>query len=1034
MPRRRVTVHLRLLAVVTLLTVLAAIAAFLIPAHAASVDHPKPALLAPGAIARAEVARGTSHAYRVWLRAGETFHATVEQLGVEVAVSLDRPSGRRLLALAAPDWNGGTQEIHLVAPPGEYRLTIAADSGAGAYRLCLDRPHPATERDRLLSAATIALSDGDRLRSAGKRVDAQRAYGRAATLSAQAGERRGLALALYRLGSLGEQAQSPDQALASYSEALSIWGAGVEANAVLNAIGRCQSALGWTDTALNTFQTVAEEARHKGDRLARAAALGNMAQIYTNRGEYQHALDLYREVRQTFADLRLENEEAVTLDNLAEVRFDLGAWQEGIDACEQARAIQERTGDHRNLLLSLRNLGAVYLGLKQWADARDLFEKARQLAHEEGDTTVEVGSENGLSYVYLEQGDIPRASETARTALRLARSARNLRLQANALGNLGAIEGRTFNTTKALGYFDEALRIYASQKEPGAEASILFGRAEILELAGRLDEAQSTIEKALGIVEHLRTSADGSDLRASLFASRQGYFELYIRLLMRLDALRPGRGYAARAFEASEETRARTLLDRLALANLDLRAGADPVLVRREVALEHRLGEAEQGWSRRAVHRSPGGEVALSRLDREIRERKSELEQVRAEMRQSNPRYAAIAHSRPLSLAEVQREVIDPGTLLLVYSLGEKGSFLWSVDRTSLRSYRLPERCVIETAAKQAYEALQDDDDAAADLAQLSEMLLRPAARELGGRRLLVVADGALQYVPFAALPEPRPGGLGDVLLAAHEIAYLPSASVARKLHEEEESRAPAPKELALLGDPVFGRDDERLIATLGGAPKPTLTQLSGPPGDALRSARDVGLDGLHRLPYSGQEAETIFSLVPAGRGLKAVGFDATRELAMSPELSQYGILHFATHGFLDASHPELAGLVLSMLDRQGRSRDGFLHAYEIYGLHLSADLVVLSACRTALGAEVRGEGILGLTRGFMYAGAPRVVVSLWNINDHATADLMGSFYRAMLQQHLSPAAALRAAQLATRERWKSPFRWAAFKLQGDWH
>ncbi|MDQ3253518.1 MAG: CHAT domain-containing protein, partial [Acidobacteriota bacterium] len=145
--------------------------------------------------------------------------------------------------------------------------------------------------------------------------------------------------------------------------------------------------------------------------------------------------------------------------------------------------------------------------------------------------------------------------------------------------------------------------------------------------------------------------------------------------------------------------------------------------------------------------------------------------------------------------------------------------------------------------------------------------------------------------------------------------------------------------------------------------------------------------------------------------------------------------LHFATHGFLDPLHPENSGLMLSTVNRNGQTQNGFVELQDIYNLHAPVDLVVLSACRTALGKTVRGEGLIGLTRGFMYAGASRVVASLWKVDDEATAELMKRFYGNMLQQGMTPAAALRAAQNSIRQepQWRSPYYWAAFTLQGEY-
>jgi CHAT domain-containing protein len=169
---------------------------------------------------------------------------------------------------------------------------------------------------------------------------------------------------------------------------------------------------------------------------------------------------------------------------------------------------------------------------------------------------------------------------------------------------------------------------------------------------------------------------------------------------------------------------------------------------------------------------------------------------------------------------------------------------------------------------------------------------------------------------------------------------------------------------------------------------------------------------------------------------LEAVDFDASRKTIFDAGLEDYRVLHFATHGFVSSRFPELSGLVLSLVDRNGDVQDGFLQAHEISGLKLRADLAVLSACRTALGQEIRGEGLVGLNRAFMMAGVPRVVASLWPVADRATAELMQRFYTALLKQHATTADALRQAQDSLRRepRWSAPFYWAGFTLQGEWH
>jgi CHAT domain-containing protein len=335
--------------------------------------------------------------------------------------------------------------------------------------------------------------------------------------------------------------------------------------------------------------------------------------------------------------------------------------------------------------------------------------------------------------------------------------------------------------------------------------------------------------------------------------------------------------------------------------------------------------------------------------------------------------------------------------------------------------------------------------------AALSQMILGPAAEQLGTKRLLVVADGILQYLPFGALPAPtteaggqRSGAQGGhiPLIVQHEIVSLPSASTLALLRREQSGRQPAAKQVAVLADPVFDRNDPRLTLDVEAQSAKSKDQSNLPadsqpalqsPFGLERSASEVGLS-FDRLGFSRREAEEIAALTHEGEALKALDFAASRATALSEELSRYRIVHFATHGLLNSQHPELSGLVLSLVDERGQPQDGFLRAHEVYNLKLNADLVVLSGCRTALGKDVKGEGLVGLTRGFMYAGAPRVVASLWQVPDKATADLMKLFYKGMLADGLRPAAALRAAQVAMWKEKRAPYFWAAFVLQGEWH
>jgi CHAT domain-containing protein len=300
----------------------------------------------------------------------------------------------------------------------------------------------------------------------------------------------------------------------------------------------------------------------------------------------------------------------------------------------------------------------------------------------------------------------------------------------------------------------------------------------------------------------------------------------------------------------------------------------------------------------------------------------------------------------------------------------------------------------------------------------LSRLILEPA-EPLYAKRLVLVLPGVLSLVPFGVLPV---GGTTPAI-AQYEIVQIPSATILRAMRERTAGRPRAVKFAAIFADPVFESDDPRVRRPSAGVPRETVL--------ALRRTAGVALS---RLPFSHEEAQEIVSLRP-GSTTVYVGLDATRERALDPGLSDYRFIHFATHGIVNQEVPDLSSVVLSLVDRAGRPRDGFVMLPDVYDMTLNAEVVVLSGCQTALGRHVRGEGPIGLARAFMYAGVPRVVASLWKVDDFATAELMKRFYRGMLSGGLTPAAALRAAQreLAADRRWRSPYFWAPFILQGDW-
>jgi CHAT domain-containing protein/Flp pilus assembly protein TadD len=610
------------------------------------------------------------------------------------------------------------------------------------------------------------------------------------------------------------------------------------------------------------------------------------------------------------------------------------------------------------------------------------------LSREQGNLLAEAGALDRRGTALKRLGRLKEALVSYQGALEVFQRSGQPGSAAHTLANLGWLFEARGEPRTAVSYGERALQRFQELGDRHAEAYTLLGIARAERRLGNLEAARARIEEALGILESLRGEAPIQALRTTYLASRHDYYEFAVDLLMEL-------GLAARAWEVAERARARSLLESVGEGK-----GAQP-------------------------------------LDEDLRRLVLAGGEIRSRLRDGGAGAAAAS----LGLREVQRQVLDGDTLLLQYALGSERSFLWIVGADAIESFALPGRRRIEELARRAYGLLPRShqrgvrQQARLALATLSDAILGPAARRLDRQRLLIVADGALQYIPFAALPVVAPDGRRAPLLAEHEVVSLPSASVLARLRRERLDRLPSPHLVAVIADPVFQRSDPRVKRGTVVDFRLAANLPAAAADEGERSAGGLGLDGLARLPHTRREAAAILDLVPAGESLAALDFAASRELVLSGRLRRYRIVHFATHGLLDSARPGRSGLVLSRVDERGRPRDGFLGVHEIHGLDLRADLVVLSACRTALGREIWGEGLLGLTQAFLQAGAGRVMVSLWNVDDAAAAELMSRFYRGLLRQRLSPSRALRAAQLALSKepRWEAPYYWAGFSLLGDW-
>ncbi|MEG4219529.1 CHAT domain-containing protein [Microcoleus sp. Pol12A6] len=784
---------------------------------------------------------------------------------------------------------------------------------------------------------------------------------------------------------------------------------------ITNRLGDRQQALDYYKQALSWNQTVA-------DRPVQALILNNIGAVYYALGEKQQAIDYYNQALSLIREMGDRPEASINLSNISNL------------PANSDTSLGDRTAE----ATTLNNIGLAYSDLGEKQKAKEYFNQALPLFRAVGDRAKEATTLTNIGLVYSDLGEKQTALDYYKQALDLRQKAGDRRGEALTLNNTGTTYSELGKQQKAEEYFNQALPLFRAVGDRPGEALTLYNMANIKGDRGNLIAALTDIETSIKIIENLRTKITNHELRLSYFATVQDYYQFYIDLLMQLHKTQPKSGYDTKAFQASERSRARTLLELLQEANADIRQGVAPELLQQERNLQQQLDALE---TRRieTISRPNHTPTETAELDQKRQTLLGQYQEVQAQIRSTSPRYATLTQPQPLTLAQIQEQILDQNTILLQYSLGKERSYLWAVTKTSLTSYELPKQVDIEKAARNFRDAVTNPryrnipDRVAEANNTLSQIILQPVAAQLAQKRLLIVGDGILNYLPFAALSLPETPGKNrnQPLIVDHEIVLLPSASTLGILRQNYNDRQPPTRTLAMLADPVFSADDERLRIQSNSANPQAIESVNL---GLSRSSRANNIQ-LSRLKFTRQEAHIIQALVPANSRTESLDFAASRAAATSQNLSQYKIIHFATHGLANSTNPELSGIILSLVDEKGNPLNGFLRLTDIFNLKLAADLVVLSACQTGMGQIVQGEGMVGLTRGFMYAGAQRVVVSLWNVDDEGTATLMSSFYQGMLQKGLTPAAALRAAQLEMwkQEEWRSPYYWAAFTLQGEW-
>jgi CHAT domain-containing protein len=969
------------------------------------------------------LASGSHISYWASLQRGTWYEVMLNQPDDDLTLEVLRPDGRRLDMMDAFPFG----EERLVINPSEnglYEIRVGDVSVKSRYRVSISAgrtspPHDAAwlEAERLTASAK---EDSNTRTRPAQQAAADKAQ-QAATLWEAMGdlpsEIRSLLMAGTALQKLSKASEARDLFRQADEIARPLNDARTLAE-ILNDAGVCSWQLGETIEARTELLGAIRQWDRAQFEFGKAASLENLGLVAWQTGHLGESILNHDQALPVFKRYGATEAVGLTLNNLALAYAAEGNFRLALNNLNSALGLL-KADDKTAVARVWVNIASVDIQGGKWPDAAKAAQTGLSKLLSDQDPRALGEARTILGRVSIENSRPSEAIDYLTQAGVEFSRAQDRRGEASSKHHLGVALAHLGRVDEALDHLEGALRIRNELGIYDMAAESLFEIAQIETQRGNLPAASSRMDEALSLIESIRTQVAGDQFRAFYVAARYRYYELQIDLLARLKL-------EAAAFDVSERSRARSLLDLLGEER------AAPVGIPAELRSKEEQLQQQLNLNARILVEA-AADKDHSRTDRirdEIEVLTAQFDETEEEIRNASPGFDT-GNAKPLTLSQVQ-QIIGEDTTLLEFALGKERSYLWVITDRSQKLLDIGPRSAIENLSRTVLRILRTPPDLRPPhdtsallnyaIAQLSSLLLKQASPLMRTPRVALVTDGILQYLPFAALTDPaRPGRyFGE----DRELVTLPSASTLGPLRRRRSSGGPAQKIAAIFADPVFGYPDKRLVDALA---------------ERGITKRESSGAGVHypQLAYSGDEARAIAAAVGSSAFRMAVGFDATKAALKSLRLAEYRIVHFSTHATIDDESPLLSALILSLVNKRGEPLDGILRVHEVYGLDFrNTDFVMLSACKTGLGREVTGEGFLGFTRAFLYAGARRMGITFWEIDDQASAALNGAFYRNMLgTARMSPALALAKAQATIRGRanWKDPYFWAGVTLVGDW-
>ena len=792
-------------------------------------------------------------------------------------------------------------------------------------------------------------------------------------------------------------------------------------------------------------RSLLKEGFHVKDRALALTAVGGDLFV---RGESQQALKLHNTALFTFHSLGDTQSEGVTLNGIAQIYNEMNEPRIAYEIYHQSMRLFEGNNNIDFQSTTLLSLGQNCKTLGKTDEALRHYRKSFELSRFLGKKRIAAYALNFIAELAEAEGNPLGAAAELKKSLEILKSIGDRKGQAETFNSLGDIYYKNRQYLPALQAYRQSLNLSRTFGDKKLEAQSLYNIALTSRTIGRLDESLENIEQALSIIESLRMLIANEILRMSYFSMATKYYDFYINLLMQLNKTKPGNDYHVRAWQASEKVRSRVLLESLSIAGVRIKQAQNPELNSREERLAKLINDKINLHANLVRQNKPLNEI--NRSIQEMRRLFIDYEGIRNEIKRENSALKSIASIEETDFAAVKAFMRDePDSVLMEYLLTEEKGYLWTITGDKIESYELPPRSEIEKLSLEYYQMLANppprlsstvaesaggaggsSEEFIAKACELSKMLIPPGSLPPDKKRLLIVPDKALNYVSFDAFPlscaseisARMPADMSSYtpFMTRFETLITPSAAVSTALRKNLDEDAGAPNFVAIFADPVFEPGDSDM----------PVNQV-----DTLLSNNAPSENPLTRLIYSSQEAEQIKDMISPENSLLLSRFDANLNELKNPRIKNYQILHFATHSLANQELPEMSGIYLSQFNKNGEPIAGVLRLQNIYDLNINAKLIVLSSCQSAVGREVSGEGLISLSRGFMSAGAESVVGSLWKVDDKASAELMKYFYTFLIYDRMSLSEALRSAKLkmSTQPKWKSPYFWSGFVLQGEY-